>query len=586
MKNLFATLYDYDPGMLPALAETWHIDGKRLSDDELIRHLQAAMLDPETAEAVWDRLDEPAHTAMQLLVSSAQSRMKIGQFERFYGKIRKLGRAQIEREQPHAQGESIAEILYYRGFIGEGFDKVDENMIGFIFIPTDLIAALPLHKTSYGKLDEGDKSSPEEMPVLGLIDAIDEVNRADTSIVDDMTTLLAALQTRPAALEGERFAPEFVETIRPDLLRPQENRLSFMLGVAESADLISREDGKAHPLRSEARSWLEETRARQIECLAKAWLTCETYREMWHIPGLYPENSGWSYDAAAARGAVVQLLADLLPEQGWVSINELIEIMKEFEPDFQRLDGDYDNWYIRNEAGEFLSGFESWDAVEGSLIEFYLVGPMHWLGLVDIGEDVVRLTAYGRAFLEHSDWPQPDEPDARIDLRGDGALLASRRVSRFERFQLARFAHCEKAGDPYHYRIEADSIQRAAAQNITTRHIHSFIARHLQGKPMPLPIVKLLRNWQAGALTSVTLESMLVLRATSEETLDKIYAIPALRRYLGARLGPMSCAVREDQWEAMRTNLLENAIDVDISRMTVDRDLPGHSDSSSMTPSR
>ncbi|MCY3798076.1 MAG: helicase-associated domain-containing protein [Chloroflexi bacterium] len=572
MKNLFATLHDYDPGMLPALAETWRIDGKSLSDGELIRQLQGAMLNAETAEAVWERLDEPARTAMQLLVSSAQSRMKIGQFERFYGKIRKLGRAQIEREQPHIQGESIAETLYYRGFIGEGFDKVDGNMIGFIFVPTDLIGALPLHKTSYDKLGEGVDVPPEEMPALGLIDTVDEVTRADTSIVDDMTTLLAALQTRPAALEGERFAPDFATNIRQYLLQAHENRLSFMLGVAESADLISRESGKAHPRRSEARSWLEASRAQQIERLANAWLACETYREMWHIPGLFPEDSGWSYDAAAARGAVMQLLADLLPEQGWVSINDLIEIIKEFEPDFQRLDGDYDSWYIRNEAGEFLSGFESWDAVEGSLIEFYLVGPMHWLGLVDTGEDVARLTAYGRAFLEHSEWPQPDEPNARIDVRGDGALLTSRRVSRFERFQLARFAHCDKAGDPYHYRIDADSIQRAAAQDITTQHIHSFIARHLEGKPMPLPVVKLLRNWQAGAHSSVTLESMLVLRATTEETLEKIYAIPALRRYLGARLGPTACAVREDQWEALRASLLEMAIDVDLSRLRVDHE--------------
>ena len=481
MKNLFATLHDYDPGMLPALAEIWRIDSKSLTDDEMIRQLQAAMLDPETAEAAWDRLDEPARSALQLLVSSAQRRMKIGQFERFYGKIRKLGRAQIERVQPHIQGETIAETLYYRGFIGEGFDKVEGNLIGFIFVPTDLIAALPLHKTTYESLDNDIEMPPEELPALGLIDAVDDVSRADTSIVDDMTTLLAALQSRPGAVEKEGFAPDFAAAIVPFMLRRAESRLSFMLGIAECAELISREDSKAHPKRKETRTWLEAPRATQIERLAKAWLTCATYREMWHIPGLYPEDSGWSYDAAAARNALMQLLADLLPEHGWVSVNDLIENIKEFEPDFQRLDGDYDSWYIRNDAGEFLSGFESWDAVEGSLIEFYLVGPMHWLGLVDIGEDVVRLTAYGRAFLELSDWPQPAEPSARIAVRNDGTLLAPRRVNRFERFQLARFAHCAQAGDPYHYRIDATSIQRAAAQDINTQHIHSFITRHLEG---------------------------------------------------------------------------------------------------------
>ena len=572
MKNLFATLHDYDPGMLPALAEVWRIEGKSLTDDEMIRQLQGAMLDPETAETVWDLLDEPARTAVQLLVSSAQSRMKIGHFERFYGKIRKLGRAQIEREQPHFQGESIAETLYYRGLIGEGFDKVEDNLIGFIFVPTDLIAALPLHKTSYESLDESTDPSPEDMPALGLIDAVDEVSRADTSIVDDMATLLALLQARPADLEGERFAAAPAAGISPYLLQPQDSRLSFILGIAISADLISTQDGKAQPRRNEARAWLEATRAQQVQRLAKAWLDSSTYRDMWHIPGLHPEDSGWSYDAVAARGSVMNLLADLLPDHGWVSVNDLIEIIKEFEPDFQRLNGDYDSWYIRNDAGEFLTGFESWDAVEGSLVEFYLVGPMHWLGLVDIGEDVVRLTAYGRAFLQISDWPQPDEPHTRIDVRNDGALLASRRVNRFERFQLARFANCVQAGDPYVYRIDADSIQRAAAQDIHTKHIHSFIARHIEGNPLPLPIVKLLRNWQAGAKTSVTIESMIVLRTTSEETLEKIFATPAFRRYLGARLGPMACAVRQDQWEALRISFAENAIDVDISQLQIDTD--------------
>ena len=245
----------------------------------------------------------------------------------------------------------------------------------------------------------------------------------------------------------------------------------------------------------------------------------------------------------------------------------MVEIIKEFEPDFQRLDGDYDRWYIRNDAGDYLSGFESWDAVEGSLIEFYIVGPMHWLGLVDVGEDVMRLTAYGRAFLRLSDWPRQTEPGARIEARNDGTLLVSRRVDRFERFQLARFAHCRASGDPYVYSIDAASIQRAGAQGITTQHIQGFISRQLDGKPLPLSVIKLLRNWQDGAKTSVTFETLIVLRTTSEETLEKIFAIPALRRFLGARLGPMACVVREDQWQALRAKLGEHAIDVDASRL-------------------
>ncbi len=573
MKTLLATLRAYDAGMLPALAQVWAVDSKRLAADALLPALQEAMLDKQKVEAVWDKLAEAERSALQLLVSMQQGRMKVAQFERLYGKIRKLGRAQIEREKPQQQASSSAETLYYRGFIGEGYDRVGDALIGFVYIPSDLIAALPLHKTSYENLDaEVSPPAAEALPAfspLDIIETVDDFRPADTTIVDDMTSLLAWLQATPAEIEGGQFAS--AEDIMPLLLRRNPIRLAFMLGIGNSAKLIARQEGRASPRRDEARQWLGASRAEQIRALASAWLESQSWRDMWHVPGLYPDNSSWSYDATAVRGAVLNLFADLLPDQGWVSLNDLIEIIKEFEPDFQRPDGDYDSWYIRNDAGEYLSGFESWDAVEGSLIEFYIVGPMHWLGLVDVGDDVLRLTAYGRAFLQISPWPAlPPEPPPRIEARNDGSLLASRRVNRFDRFQLARFARCLRAADPYVYSIDAAGLQRAAAQGISVKHIQAFLSRQLAGRPLPLPLLKLLRNWQDGVRTTVSLESLVVLRATSEETVDKIFAFPAFRRYLGARLGPLACVVRAGEWEALRAKLSENAIDVDIERLSLD----------------
>ena len=116
-------------------------------------------------------------------------------------------------------------------------------------------------------------------------------------------------------------------------------------------------------------------------------------------------------------------------------------------------------------------------------------------------------------------------------------MRASRRVNRFERFQLARFARCVQTGDPYIYHIDADSIQRAASQGISTNHIQTFIARHLEGNPLPLPIVKLLRNWQDGAKTSVAFETVIVLthhirRDTGKDLRDARFS-PLSRSPLG-----------------------------------------------------
>ena len=568
MKTLLATLHDYDPGMLPALADVWGVDSKRLQDEELVAALGERMLDADAAQAVWDKLDETAQGALRALAGSAGGRMPSSLFSHTgNGKIRKLGRAQIARLRPHIDGESIAETLYYRGFIGEAHDKVAGNIVSVVYVPSDLAACLPLQKTSYDNLDApGELPDGDPMTLKILDDApADAILAADTSIVDDMTSLLALLQAGALSAEDLRSADSSRAVILPALLRADEYRLRFLLGIGVGK-LIAMDEGIAKPHRQEARKWLAASRAQQIRALSADWRSSATWRDMWHIEGLHPDDSGWAYDAAAARSAILSLLAEILPPQGWVSLSELIELIKESEPDFQRPDGDYESWYIRNDEGEFLRGFESWDAVEGALIEYLIAGPMHWLGLVDVADDLLRLTAYGRAFLGQGDWPSVSEPPVPFAAQDDGALLASRRCNRFERFQLARFATCLAAADPYVYAIDAASMERAEAQGISRQQVHTFLSKQLSGAP-PLAIIKLLREWGTAAKTSVTLERHIVLRTTSPEEMDKIFAFPAYRRYLGARLGDMACAVRAEQWQQLQERLVQDGIEVDSSRL-------------------
>ena len=99
-------------------------------------------------------------------------------------------------------------------------------------------------------------------------------------------------------------------------------------------------------------------------------------------------------------------MRELVPKQEWWALEGFIMAVKETEPDFQRPGGDYDSWYIRGEdSEEYLTGFDNWEAIEGALLEYYLTGPMHWLGLVDLADEAARLTAYGRAFLGQAAWP-------------------------------------------------------------------------------------------------------------------------------------------------------------------------------------
>lgn len=606
MHTLVQMLQESDAALLPILAQRWGVSvSKKAKADAVIASLEAAMLDPTQAEKMYDSLNDKERGVLQTLLGSGK-RMAMPLFSRLYGEIRKMGAGAIEREKPHENPVSAAEALFYRGLIGQRNDKIGGGLGPVIYVPDDLAAVLPIHKTGYnaavldaeveqerattattsaagtdGNAPRGKTPSPvatmadtDDDEVTFMIDNLEDahnVRQADTSIVDDMTTLLAYLQLHGGMVDPETGLDNATrEAVLPHLLVQDQNRLDFLLEIGLSADLVELQNAKAFPKRAEVRRWLSEKRASQLKWLADAWRGSIIYRDLWHTPGLYPEPTGWPYDPVVARGALLEFLVDLVPKQGWWSVFDFVDAVKEVEPDFQRPGGDYDSWYIRNEAGEYLNGFESWDAIEGALLEFYVFGPIHWLGLADVGEEAARLTTYGRAFLDATQpWPTPPDPEEKVIVHPDGTLLASRKVPRLDRFQLARFTSWEEpgtlAGDHYVYKLDAAGVQRAAAQGINTGHIASFIGRMLDNpNAIPAPIARLLENWRSGPASSVSVERLLVLRTTAPETLDFIFNAPALRRFLGARLGPMAAVVRQDQWESLQAALGEQGIAVEM----------------------
>ena len=496
MKNVLRTLSDSDRGLLPVLAQVWQINIERLPSLQVIETLAAAMLEEERAEKVWASLNDDQRGALQALLGSG-GKMPATMYSRLFGEIRQMGAAQIEREQPLTKPQSSAEALFYRGLIAQAFEQVESGARPIIYVPDDLIPVLPSHKTSYEHL-EAETAEPEVE--MGALEEVDNVQQADTSIVDDLTTLLAYLQLFGAQLEEEILAESERETLLRYMLNPSPTRLAFLLGVGLAANLILVEDNRATTHRAEARRWLSQPRSAQVKALVDAWRSSPGYRDLRHVPGLKPESLP-NYDPVVARGALVNFLLEIAPNHEWWSVDEFIEIIKVTDADFMRPGGDYDSWYIRGEAGEYLKGFESWDAVEGALLEFYLTGPMHWLGLTDLADDAARLTAYGRAFLDMIPWPTPPDPEEKVIVEADGHLLVSRRVSRIDRFQVARFTTWGPADDPYTYILDGPGIAQAEKQGINTQHISAFLGRMLDDAPSAeegRPTAGYLERWPDG----------------------------------------------------------------------------------------
>jgi hypothetical protein len=554
MLKLLASLRDSDEAVLAVIARHWGAEADR---DILQRH----MLDPEQAARVWERLTDEQRGAFHTLLGH-KGVMPMVMAEQLLGAIRPMGRGQIQREKPLENPASHAEALFYRGLIYRGFDQAPAGSRPVLYVPPDLADALPTHKTTYDDMDE----VTQEATITRLVpldpDILEDMQTADTTIVDDMTALLGYGQVFGAAIgEDGRLDTIDQEEIQLHLLNP--SRLDFLFLLAISADLIAIQDRRAAPRRAEARRWLEDTRANQVRKLADAWLSSTVYVDLWHVPGLYPDPSGWSTDPVVARQAVMSFLRNLVPRNEWWSVDDFIQAVKETEPDFQRPGSDYDSWYIRNEGGEYLKGFESWDAVEGALLEFYFYGPMHWLGLVDLAQDAVKLNAYGRALVDESAWPEPAEKIESITVQDDATLVVSRHVPRIDRFQAMRFTSWLPVEQPpFILKVNLQGVQQAAEQGINTGHIAAFLSRMVD--PLPEPVTQLLESWQNRPDDGASVEQMLVLRTTAPETLDFIWNEPDLRRFIRARLGPMAAAVRADQLDNLRDALGQHGIDLEI----------------------
>lgn len=556
MQDLLSTLLEYDPGMLAIIAHRWDADVRTLDKREAAEALAHAMLDPARAAAEWGRLSDEERGALQTLAGSREHKMPEAQFSRFFGEIRQMGPGRRDREKPHLHPASVAETLYYRGLLAVAYDQGKAGGQLFAYVPPDLAAALPTHTTGF-VVEAADAAHHER----GSFEP-QTTQPATTTLVDDITTLLAYLQIVPTPPDHDALFAQVHEDLGARWLgEAHPARTALLITLAGSLGLAAAERGVFKPVPSHARAWLERSRPQQVRALAEGWRASTLYNDLWHTPGLKPDDTGWRNDPLLARQTVLTSL-ESEPSDDWWPVAQFIEAVKADEPDFQRPAGDYESWYLRDATtGQYLRGFESWDRVDGAVLWFILTGPMHWLGLIDLGDEgaLCRLTVYGRALAGAADWPDRPDEGERMTIQPDGTILAPRTVSRYERFQLARITEWGPAGDPYVYHLTAAGLQRARAQGIALDVIRSFL-RRASDTELPASVSRLLDQWERSGGAAARLMRGVVLRIPAEDTMKTVTETPELRRYLGAALGPTAVMVRPGQEQELAAALQARGI--------------------------
>lgn len=548
MRTLQPCLLDADLIRLRAIARFWDVELTASRQRDAAIQLAEAMAAPEAVAAASEALPDDQRQALEALLA-AGGQMPLKVFVREWGEIRAMGPARMDRERPWREPVSPVEGLWYRGFVSRAFEQSSEGTYETIFIPTELreyLMTTPAPSTTITL------ESVAEPPV---------VCAAGDALLDDVCTLLAYLQNERVRPQADGGWPARHESLLMRRLRdPGSARLALLHHLVQGRQWLRVVDsGHLRPDPGPVTVWLQSSPDRQRRALAEAWRDDPGWNDLFHVPTLTPEDTGaWRNDPLLARKAILHHLRACTPGT-WYKLSDFVDAVKQASPDFQRPDGDYTTWYIRDVAtNAYLSGFESWDEVEGALIRYLVAGPLTWLGLVNLGSlslgapfTAFRLTLIGAVFLNLVASP-PEPTLAPLTLRRDFSVLVPP-ARRYDRFQLARVADWmtspslkETGAFEFIYRLTPASLDRARQQGISVARVIEFLEQ-ATAAPVPRSIEAGLTRWDARG-AEARLERVIVLRLASEELMTQVLASPPARRLIREQIGPAAALVQEKDW--------------------------------------
>ncbi len=551
MRNLRQTLLDWDLALLEVIAQRWGLSLESLEKGDVIDRLESELLRPEAVEATLADLSQQERVALDALLA-AGGRMPAESFARHHGPIRPIGPGRLRREDPWREPAGGAEGLWYRGLIAFGFDlQAPEAKI--VYIPSDLLPLLPMPQKEAPHFVVASAPLPERQ------------RRDGAAFRQDMCTFLVYLYGE-AVRPGPKgtLPPRHRKRLLEALLERDRDRLALIEHLAQRLRLVGEGDRQLRLNSSQARAWLRASPTQQLTSLQQSWRDSPDWNELWRVPTLKCQRTGWKNDPLATRQRFLDWLAHC-PGGEWLSIESLIQTLRSADPDFQRPDGDYDSWYIRDRAtGEYLTGFEFWDGVEGSLIRDLLARPLLWLGIVMLGMDgqeptAFRITSQGGAFLADED-PSASEPAAPLVVAPDLTIQIPLEGNLYDRFQVARFAEqmpvqVGQELPPFTYRITPESLARSREQQIALSQIVALLERATDGR-LPRNVPMLLADWERKT-GKIALRRVVILETADELTMQELQHLPQTCGYLQEILGPRAALVAEGDCPRLLQGLKE-----------------------------
>ncbi|MGQ9491141.1 MAG: helicase-associated domain-containing protein [Anaerolineae bacterium] len=540
MRTLLASLNDHPIALLRAIAELLGVELSSNVRSEVATQLAAFLSDGEAVRAALGTCTPSAREAWTALLAAGR-RMSAARFARLHGEIRPVGPGRLEREAIWHHPEGPAEELWYRGLIFRAFADFGDGPLEYVYIPEDL--AVPWELEQLSPAQPTTTLSPVPAPATSIA--------MQNRLAVDACTALALIRSEPLALGpvGNPL-PEQLEKLCGRLLLPDPLRCEFLLALLRAGGWVAAERGRLVVDHQAVAAWLRNGHWQQMTALFRAWRDSTGWNDLRRVPGLLAEGE-WRNDPILARRAVLDALHTLSAD-AWYAIADFIAYLKRTDPDFQRPAGDYSGWYLKDTAtGRYLTGFESWEDVEGRLIHFLLTGPLHWLGAVALDAQknqaqVFRVTRAGTAWLSNTLPDKLPRPE-RLSVGEDFVVTAPLLCPLLDRYRLLRFTEplpqASALALATRHRITRSSLTRARASGLKGAAAAEFLRRATGGRLPPKVIGALKRFDRQMGVVHITRGA--VLRAPDAAILATLRGDPAIAPLLGDLISAQAVLIPE-----------------------------------------
>ncbi len=532
MPSLKKMLQAYDLDMLERISSFWGVDVSNLDQAASAEALFKAMLDQTLTAEVLASLPEAAKTSWDDVLRNPQ-KITWAHFIRKYGEVREFGPARREREEPELHPISIAETLWYRGLIGRAFLNLPPEPREFVFIPDELMPEIGPNEKLLSVLAI-QKVEAKSLKVFAP---------ADGRMIDHLTDWLAA----------RRMGRSLPSDVSKAWVEPE----SFITSMATASGLINT-SGELEP--DALPRFFQQERAAILAEWAASWLNSTEINDLRNMPGLIFEGN-WFNDPLKPRQFIIETLRSLTPGD-WYSLTALIEAVKALQPDFQRSSGEYDLWFIRKaENSQYLRGFDHWDEVDGALIRYLINGPLHWLGMTDLGrgkeksDTAFKLTPAFFSLLK-KEKPAETARESTIKISSDLTFTIPVGASRPLRYQIARFCDIRSlTSQETCYEITPASLKLAQKNGLKPGQLLQYLEKNLKS-PLPKNLALLAEQWEKnGKVEEVTTGTLL--RTHSAEVLQQLVNTPQTAKFILEQLSPTAALINPAGIKVIKGALLE-----------------------------